>query len=61
MALPIWAIYMKSCYADSELNISKGDFDVPVDLSINVDCTNTSVENSDGTKVKDDVPDDLDF
>ena len=61
MALPIWAIYMRSCYADSELNISKGDFDVPVDLSINVDCTNTSVENSDGTKVKDDVPDDLDF
>ncbi|NCP89389.1 MAG: penicillin-binding protein, partial [Flavobacteriales bacterium] len=39
MALPIWAIYMRSCYADSELNISKGDFDVPLDLSINVDCT----------------------
>ncbi|MGZ0015411.1 penicillin-binding protein 1A [Yeosuana sp. AK3] len=61
MALPIWAIYMRSCYADSELNISNGDFDVPLDLSINVDCTNTSAENPDGTKVKDDVPDDLDF
>ncbi|MCF8274524.1 MAG: transglycosylase domain-containing protein [Flavobacteriaceae bacterium] len=61
MALPMWGIYMKSCYADKDLNVSLADFDVPVDLSINVDCTNASAENADGTKVKDDVPDDLDF
>jgi len=29
MALPIWAIYMKKVYADSTLNISKGDFERP--------------------------------
>ncbi|MFH4963744.1 transglycosylase domain-containing protein [Gaetbulibacter sp. M235] len=61
MALPIWGLYMKSCYADKDLNVSIEDFDVPVDLSINVDCTNVSAENADGTKVKDDIPDDLDF
>jgi penicillin-binding protein 1A len=61
MALPIWGIYIKSCYADKDLNVSMSDFDVPVDLSINVNCSNTSAENPDGMKVKDDVPDDLEF
>ena len=60
MALPIWALYMKSCYADKELNISQQDFDVPANLTINVDCTNTSGA-SDGTNPKDDIPDDLSF
>jgi len=60
MALPIWAIYMRSCYADKELNVSQQDFDVPVNLTINVDCTNVSGD-SNGTKPKDDIPDDLSF
>jgi len=29
MALPIWGYYMKSIYADSKVNISKGDFSPP--------------------------------
>lgn len=39
MALPIWGLYMKSCYADETLNISKANFERPVELSIDVDCS----------------------
>ncbi|SDB62458.1 penicillin-binding protein 1A [Flavobacteriaceae bacterium MAR_2010_188] len=38
MALPIWALYMKACYADSTLTVSKQPFDVPANLSIKVNC-----------------------
>ncbi|WP_298237138.1 transglycosylase domain-containing protein [uncultured Algibacter sp.] len=60
MALPIWAIYMRNCYADEELGISKDEFIEPTELSINVDCSKG------GTKIIDDsgdeeIPDDLDF
>ena len=37
-ALPIWAIFMKKCYADTTLNVSKSDFERPPNLSIKVDC-----------------------
>jgi penicillin-binding protein 1A len=37
-ALPIWGIIMKKCYADPDLNISKGDFERPANLAIKVDC-----------------------
>ena len=37
-ALPIWAIFMKLCYADENLKVSKQDFDRPQNLSIKVDC-----------------------
>ncbi|GGK31047.1 penicillin-binding protein 1A [Yeosuana aromativorans] len=61
MALPIWALYMKSCYADPDLNISQEDFDVPVDLSIRVDCSGTSSDNNSKSGSKQELPDDLDF
>ncbi|WP_375238565.1 penicillin-binding protein 1A [Aurantibacter sp.] len=38
MALPIWGMYMKDCYADKDLEISDAKFDEPKDLSIEVDC-----------------------
>ena len=38
MALPIWGLYMKSCYNDTELNVSKEDFERPDNLSIELDC-----------------------
>ena len=38
MALPIWALYMKKCYADEELGVSKEEFEEPDNLSIRVDC-----------------------
>lgn len=39
MALPVWALYMKKCYRNKELDISKGSFEEPEDMTINVDCT----------------------
>jgi penicillin-binding protein 1A len=38
MALPIWGLYMKACYADKTLNVSKAKFEKPANLKINVDC-----------------------
>ncbi len=38
MALPIWGMYMKDCYTNTSLNISKGKFEEPEDLTIEVDC-----------------------
>jgi len=37
-ALPVWAYFMKLCYADETLKVSKEDFDRPANLSIKVDC-----------------------
>lgn len=39
VSLPVWALFMKKCYADPELDISKGDFDTPVNpISVELDC-----------------------
>ncbi len=38
-ALPIWAIYMQKVLADRSLNISRGDFEKPLQpLSVKLDC-----------------------
>ncbi|AUC21383.1 MULTISPECIES: penicillin-binding protein 1A [Polaribacter] len=42
MALPSWALYMQKVYADETLNVSKEDFEKPANLSINIDCNDTS-------------------
>lgn len=48
MALPIWAIYMKKIYADSTINISKGDFEKPLTpLSVEIDCDKFEVNDDD--------------
>ncbi|MFD1293108.1 penicillin-binding protein 1A [Lutibacter holmesii] len=44
MALPIWALYYKKLYADPELSVSQEDFEMPEDLSIQVDCNETTEE-----------------
>ncbi|MAQ74749.1 MAG: penicillin-binding protein [Aquimarina sp.] len=38
MALPVWALYMKKCYADKELKVSKDAFEVPETLTIQINC-----------------------
>lgn len=38
MALPIWGYYMKAAYADKSLNISKGDFEKPEGITVELDC-----------------------
>ncbi|MGJ5642943.1 penicillin-binding protein 1A [Formosa sp. S-31] len=62
MALPIWGVYMKSCYADETLNISKEEFKAPEELTIRVDCSEEAAQEliDDETPAQD-VPDDLDF
>jgi len=42
MALPSWAIFMRKCYADKSLNISKDDFEKPENVTINLNCSGTS-------------------
>ena len=39
MSLPIWGLFMKKCYEDEELQISKEDFEEPEVLSIELDCS----------------------
>jgi penicillin-binding protein 1A len=47
MALPIWALFMKKVYADSTLNISKGDFEKPASLNgVDLDCDDDSNSDS---------------
>jgi penicillin-binding protein 1A len=39
VSLPVWALFMQKCYADKNLQISKADFEKPIDpLSIELDC-----------------------
>ncbi|MAN58709.1 MAG: penicillin-binding protein [Flavobacteriaceae bacterium] len=56
MALPIWGMYMKKCYSNDELNVSKDDFKRPKTLSIETDCSKWK-ENANETE----VPDEFDF
>nr|WP_299031614.1 transglycosylase domain-containing protein [uncultured Tenacibaculum sp.] len=41
MALPTWGIFMRKCYADETLEVSKGSFEKPKKISINLDCSKT--------------------
>ena len=50
MALPIWALFYKKMYADKTLNVSKGEFPRPRNLSIEINCGD---DNDDGKKPKD--------
>ncbi|WP_418512723.1 penicillin-binding protein 1A [Corallibacter sp.] len=61
MALPIWGLYMKACYEDEELNVSKGEFEAPMELSIEVDCDNYDPNENSGSLPTEEVPDELDF
>ena len=64
MALPIWGMYMKSCYEDETLEVSKADFIKPKDLSIEVNCDNYNPDEGDGgegVSPEDDIPDELEF
>ena len=47
MALPIWALYMKKCYADKTLNVSDGNFKKPGKLTIETDCSKWKEDNTD--------------
>ena len=61
MALPIWGLYMKACYADEELGISKGDFERPANLSIEVDCSKWEGNGDDSANHDNDLDGVIDF
>ena len=43
-ALPIWAVFMKKCYADPSLNVSKGNFERPsAPITIDLSCNGINV------------------
>lgn len=48
MALPIWGYYMNKVYADSSLEISKGDFEKPEEkIEFNLDCDGKYLDDDD--------------
>lgn len=61
MALPIWGVYMKSCYADKDLGISKEEFERPRRLTISVDCSSAKNEEKNEEDTDEDMPDELEF
>jgi penicillin-binding protein 1A len=54
-ALPVWAYFMKKCYEDTSLKVSKEDFDRPANLSIKVDCYTRPAVVKDTTAVEQDT------
>ncbi len=53
-ALPIWGMFMKKCYADPALNVSKEEFKRPDNLSVKVDCW-TPQKEIDSTDIEQDT------
>ena len=53
-ALPVWAYFMKKCYEDETLKVSKDNFDRPTNLSIKVDCY-TAPKVKDSTDLQQDI------
>lgn len=54
MALPIWAIFMRKCYEDPSLDVSKNNFSKPSKLSIETDCAKYSGGSGEGNELPDD-------
>ena len=50
-ALPVWGYFMKKCYEDKELQVSKDPFERPDNLSIKVDCWTPRKVETDSTAV----------
>ncbi len=55
MALPIWGLFMKKCYADETLDVSKNNFIKPGKISIETNCDDYKKQNKgDGNQIPDD-------
>lgn len=60
MALPIWATYMKGCYAIDDLAISKEEFEEPDSISISTECDSTDKDDNSAQSQQTITPD-IDF
>ena len=58
MALPIWALYMKQCYADEKLGISDEAFKKPSNIAIVTDCDDYKQDSDENIE---EIPDEFDF
>ena len=54
-ALPVWGYFMKLCYEDETLKVSKEEFDRPPNLSIKVDCYTRPAVVKDTTDIQQDT------
>ena len=61
MALPIWALFMKSVYDNEDLLISKEDFESPDVLTIPIDCDKYEIINVNQDIFEDENLEDLGF
>lgn len=61
MALPIWGLFMKKCYADKELTVSKEPFERPANLSIKVDCWKPAVKDTTNVDLEEQNTSEFDF
>ena len=58
VSLPVWALYMQKCYADKNLNVSKSDFEKPVEpISVELNCK--QFENDEGVIIEERNPNDI--
>lgn len=55
MALPIWGLYMKQCYADQSLEISDGNFPKPEVVTIETDCSKWTGREPDSDKTLEEI------
>jgi len=51
MALPIWAIFLKKCYADSSLHLTQAKFEAPLGMDINLDCDDSKNDTKDEEEI----------
>ncbi len=59
-ALPIWGYFMKKCYEDKDLQISKDDFQRPDNFNIKVDCWSPqNHKEKDSTTIEEQNPDEF--
>lgn len=58
VALPVWALYMEKCYADTHLNVSKADFEKPLaPISVELNCK--QYENEEGEVIEQEDPQEI--
>ncbi|MDD4819509.1 MAG: transglycosylase domain-containing protein [Flavobacteriales bacterium] len=66
-AMPIWAVFMKKCYADPSLHVSKNDFEMPSGpMTIDLSCQGVKKQEADNTTtatstIKHDTEEEIEF
>ena len=61
MALPIWGVFMKSLYANPELGVSTATFEIPENVTIELDCEALQNQGDPLQQIPEDNLDDLGF